>query len=140
MVKYHLRKVFKPEEKEVLLQAIQGGFWKNPEKRLTKIRELAVKLSVVNNIKPPTVICVSTATPGYEAVANVNIIILNKPSLVSFLHQFVFHKFNGYVPPAFFEDYARAYSLGLFYSCDPKNFKKAAKSGQLVYIEPGEVK
>jgi len=134
-LKYFKRKVFKPEEARVLSDAIAKGFWKNPNKRLDNIRLLSVELSKVNNVSPPTVILVdSIPSSQYDLVAKC--IILNTPSLVSFLHQFVFHKFNGYVPPAFFEDYARAYALGLFYTCAPQSFKKAAKEGKLIHVDP----
>jgi len=129
---YHLRKVYSSEEKEVLSQAIKNGFWRDD--RLDKIRKLSVELSKVNNIEPPAIVVVEGTNPRYDIEAKT--IILGKPSLVTFLHQFVFHKFSKYVPPAFFEDYARAYALGLFKECDPVNFKKAAKSGRLIHVDP----
>ena len=127
---YHLRVVFSPEEKEVVSQAIKNGLWKSD--RLYSLMSLGKELARVNNIKAPAIIVQYDAEPRYDPQG---VIVLNKPSLVTFLHQFVFHKFNGYVPPAFFEDYARAYSLGLFYAADPVAYKKAAKARRLFYAE-----
>lgn len=61
-------------------------------------------------------------------------IILNRPSLVSWAHEFAHHLLYSQ-GKAQNEDFPRAFSLGLFYRAAPKMFGEARKRGRLLFSE-----
>ncbi len=90
----------------------------------TVLRELNVYLSEYFRVEPPGVF-VDGSPPHYQIWGR--LIRLDKPSLVSFLHEFAHHIYGSS------ETKARVFSTGLFLAAFPRLYARACKRGTLLY-------
>ena len=59
-------------------------------------------------------------------------IVINKPSLTTFLHELA-HHLQWHRDGVVSEDFARAFSMGMFYRACPKMFQRAVETGKIMF-------
>ena len=131
---YWLRLEFPAPAIEIVKTALRTKLWQGtaPE-RLEKLRALNSQLSAHYEVSVCSVeVRQTNIGPHYRPGKDQ--IVLDKVSLVSFLHEFGHHILHSRSLPQN-ETYPRSYSLGLFYRAAPRMFVAARQSGRLLYTE-----
>jgi len=130
-------KKFKNIKEETILSVktcVKSGLFKvEQDQQLALLRILNHELSVIYNIDEPTLNFVAEASKGNGLYIPNVITLYQKPSLVTFLHEFRHHmQFKMDVHKGSEED-ARGWSLSVFRKACPVSYKKAAEEGKLYY-------
>lgn len=97
------------------------------------MRGLCAKLSELYGVPKPKVALRPSAFMGPHYNSRQNRIVLTKPSLVSFLHEFAHHILHSHGKTQN-EEFPRAFSLGLFKKIAPLMFEKAKSEGRLLFV------
>jgi hypothetical protein len=139
---YHLS--FKQIEEETLIavrEIIKKGLFKKNEKSETErfeiLKELNERLSKIYDVKT----CELILHPGFMVVGGYSstqkIIVVNKPNLVTFLHEFRHHliceqniHFNSNQDC---EEDCRGWSHSVYYQSTPNLFRNAVDKGLLIF-------
>lgn len=111
----------------------QKFFKQTKENKLILLKELSKDLSLiygVDNINNILIQNIFNITDCY--LISSKVIILSKPSLVTFLHEFK-HHLNRELNLDNTEDSARGFSHSLYYLSTPKLFKSSVEKGLIVY-------
>jgi|CXWL01.1.fsa_nt_gi hypothetical protein len=131
---YWLRLQFPAPAIAIARDALKSKLWRGlPPERLEKLRTLNRRMSDFYRVTECTITIQHTMygphyRPGDDAI------VLDKPSLVSFLHEFAHHVLHCRQLPQN-ESYPRAFSLGLFFRAAPRMFEAARQSGRLLYTD-----
>lgn len=133
---YWLRLEFPQEAVAIVKTSLRTKLWRGSDaERLGKIRMLNAQLSAHYVVSVCTVDVRKTDIgPHYQP--GKDLIVLDKPSLVSYLHEFGHHILHSRSLPQN-EAYPRSFSLGMFYRSAPRMFEQARVSGKLLYTEQG---
>lgn len=133
---YWLRLEFPPQAVEIVKAALRTKLWQGTDQeRLEKLRALNAQLSAHYG----TSVCAVElqATPiGPHYRPGKDLIVLDKPSLVSYLHELAHHVLHSRRLPQN-ETYPRSFSLGLFYKAAPRLFETARQGGRLLFTDEG---
>lgn len=131
---YWLRLEFPTAAVEIVRQALRAKLYRG------SLRERAAKLLALNAALsahyavPLCRISVRNSPRGPYYLPGRNQIVLDKVSLVSYLHEFAHHILHARGLPQN-ESYPRAFSLGLFFRAAPRMFESARQAGRMLYIE-----
>lgn len=100
---------------------------------LARLQALADDLSDVYEIPAPTVTYSSQSHYApYEAR-----LAVNKPSIVSFLHEYRHHmQHYGWQVNDNIEEDARGWSISLFATAEPRHFDRAWRRGTIMFLPP----
>lgn len=133
---YWLRLRFEPEVIAIVKDALKTKLWSGTEaERLEKLSTLARALSVHYRMPVPEIVIQATPV-GPHFLRGQRKIVLDKPSLVSMLHE-LGHAILDAREETQNEEFPRAWSLGLFYRAAPRMFKSARNSRRLLYTNQG---
>lgn len=136
MKQYH--KVYKEMDPRIILAvktAIKSGLFK-------KENSVEFKIKIINDLH--STICQAVNIPvcpiildlGEKILGHYNriekVITINKPSLVTYLHEFC-HYFMDITGKQNNEEIARGWSISLFYLATPKLCKNAIEKGLILY-------
>lgn len=133
---YHLKfKNIKPEVITEIRSIIKRGLFKQDKTLIEKenlIKELHLRLCLIYNLPLNDIIFINTPL----CICNYNIInnniTLNKPSLISYLHEFKHYldiKKTGNTT----EEKARGWSISAYFIATPELCKKAIKKGLIIH-------
>ena len=133
---YWLRLPFEPEVVAIVRGALKTKLWTGTEdERLAKLRALCQALSTHYAMPAPEVIIKQTPI-GPHFIPERRLIVLDKPSLVSMLHE-MGHAILDAREENQNEEFPRAWSLGLYHAAAPKLFQRARDDGRLLFTEHG---
>jgi len=114
----------------------QQFFKQSPEDKLKLLKELSNDLSIIYRVNDISDIIIIPGLLSYGSYySNNRIIQLNKPSLVTFLHEFKHHLNHEQQQNNSFdkeEDTARGFSQSLYFLATPKLFMDAYNRGLIV--------
>ena len=131
---YWLRLEFPAAAVEIVRQALRAKLFRGSlRERVAKLLALNAALSAHYAV-PLCRISIRNTPHGPHYMPGRNQIVLDKISIVSYLHEFGHHILNARGLPQN-ETYPRAFSLGLFYRAAPRMFETARQAGRLLYTE-----
>lgn len=131
---YWRRLQFEPEVVAIVRGALKTRLWSGcPDERLEKIRALCRALSTHYAMPAPEVVVKQTPL-GPHFIPPRRLIVLDKISVTSFLHEFAHALLDAREEPQN-EEFPRAWSLGLFYTVAPRLFETARASGRLLFTD-----
>jgi hypothetical protein len=113
----------------------QEHFFKCDDKQKENLlRQLTTDLSIIYNVQDINFLMVSDYIGSlcgcYQPMTR--IMVLNKPSLVTFLHEYK-HHLNNMTQQDNTEESARGFSHSLYFQATPKLFENAVLKGLLVF-------
>lgn len=129
---YWERLEFSEEAISIVKCALRTKLWRGtwPE-QTAKLSALNFLMSVHYGVREvPVILEPRVTSPFYDGAC----IVLTKPSLVSWAHEFGHHLLHEEGKRQN-EEFPRAFSLGLFYRAAPKLFDAARKRGKLLFTE-----
>lgn len=125
----------KPGTVELVRAAMKIKLWRGTTaERMAKFRALNAAMSKHYGVpEMPVVLNAGLHSPMYFPGSK---IVLTKPSLVSWAHEFGHYLLHHWGKRQN-EQFPRAFSLGLFAKAAPKMFEAARAQGRLMYTEDG---
>lgn len=131
---YWLRLEFPAAAVDIVRQALRTKLYRGgPLERVAKLLALNVALSEHYSV-PICKVSIRRTLHGPHYLPGRDQIVLDKVSLVSFLHEFAHHVLHCRQLPQN-ESYPRAFSLGLFFRAAPGMFETARQAGRLLFTE-----
>jgi hypothetical protein len=142
MVQYFLKyKHIKKEAVNVVRQFWSKGFWTGDDAHQQSLFEsLLTRLCEIYQIeKPPHLIILKDFSEPGIFLTSLNIIIMNKFSIITFLHEFKHVKdINEGKRPS--EENARGWSLSIIYQVNPNYLRTAVVRGTIKFLTLDDVK
>lgn len=133
---YWLRMQFPPEVIAIVKAALATKLWRGTEgEKLEKLRALNRALSEHYGV-PACTVDVKRTPRGPHYRPGADQIVIDKVSLVSYLHEMAHHLLHHRGKPQQ-EIFPRSFSLSLFYKVAPRLFENARSSGRLLFTETG---
>lgn len=130
-IQYHKKfKNINPDVISLVKQKIEGGFFKmNDTDKLESLKEINRQFSTIYNVPVCDLKIKQMEAPGFYTQ---NVIVMNKPSLVTYLHEFK-HHLDTFKGTEIKESASRGWSHSVFYQASPKQFKRSVKKGLLIW-------
>ena len=133
---YWLRMTLPEGALAIVRAGLKTKLWRGaPGERLEKLRALNRQLSEFYGV-PACEVSVRSTQMGPHYQPGANSIVLDKVSVVSYLHEFGHHLLHCRRKPQQ-EVFPRTFSLSLFYQAAPRMFEAARQSGRLLYTDDG---
>lgn len=160
MVAYHLTyKHFNNKAVAAVKEVIQFGFYKAEEQvKKTLLEDLNKKLSAIYSLEVIEIkydsglmgsgmfcsgqvhpLAAILNSPYLNREPSNPYVVLNKPSLITFLHEF-WHYVTFKKGKNQSEERARGWSLSLFYQAVPRLFKQSVKKGLIMFMSEEDLK
>lgn len=141
MVKYHLKyKHIKRDTIKAIQDHWEKGFWKEEEDHKREVfLSLLSKLCEIYSIKKnPHLVILKDFNDGGMYISPLNLIIMNKYALITFLHEFKHFKdiYEGKRPN---EENARGWSLSILFQVNPGYLKKIVEEGRVKFLTPKDI-
>lgn len=135
---YWRRMEFEPAVLTIVRAALKTKMWQGSEaEKLEKLLALNRALSVHYGV-PTCTVSISQTPIGPHYKPGADLIVLDKVSLVSYLHELGHHLLHHRRKPQQ-EEFPRAFSLSLFFKAAPRMFEAARSSGRLLFTEQGGI-
>lgn len=133
---YWQRMQFGPEAIAIVRESLKAKLWRGlPLERLEKLRALNRRLCSFYAV-PVCTLTIQQTLIGPHYRPGDGAIILDKVSLVSYLHELGHHLLHCRRKPQQ-EVFPRSFSLSLFYQAAPRMFETARADGRLLYTDEG---
>lgn len=133
---YWLRMSFPDAVTSIVRSSLKAGLWRGTAaERLVVLKGLNERLSTFYGV-PACFVTVRQTLVGPHYVPGDGRIVLDKVSIVSYLHELGHHLLHCRSKPQQ-ETFPRAFSLSLFFRSAPRSFEAARASGRLLFTERG---